>query len=167
MFHFPSSKPFHKNAAIAPLLSWDFAHPLLQKQIEVGEDYKFISTLSERFQWDLELETKQLLRNNYTLVITNLSQEIVWVSKQFETMTHYPKNEVIGRKPTFLQGEKTSKKSLHLIREKLSNVEQVATKLLNYRKNGEAYWCQVTILPIHNTDGLLTHFMAIEKEVDC
>ncbi len=166
MFHFPPSKSIQKPSSIVPLLSWDFAHPLLKKQIEVGEDYKNISTLSERFQWDLELETKHLLRNNYILVITNLSQEIVWVSQKFESMTHYPKAEVIGRKPTFLQGEKTSTKSLRLIREKLSNLEQVDTKLVNYRKNGEAYWCQVTILPIQNKEGNLTHFMAIEKEVD-
>ena len=42
----------------------------------------------------------------------------------------------------------------------------VETNLLNYRKDGEPYWCQVKIYPIQNSEGAFTHFIAVEKETD-
>lgn len=164
MFTTPPSK--NSAESNAPLFCWDIAHPSLQKRIQTTEDIKCVQQLATQFQWDWTLDTKSLLVRNYTLVITNLSKEIVWASQHFEKLTGYACAEVIGRKPTFLQGEETSQKSLQTVREKLSTNAQVETKLLNYRKNGETYWCEIRILPIHNADGFLTHFIAIEKEVD-
>ena len=81
-------------------------------------------------------------------------------------MTHYTLTESIGRNPGFLQGEKTNLKTKMLVRKKLANFEMVETNLLNYRKDGEPYWCQVKIYPIQNSEGAFTHFIAVEKETD-
>lgn len=168
------SLPFYKNPSEkliglnrnTPLLCWDIANPALGKRIEIAEDVCEIEKLRIRHNWQLTINLPKLLTNNFTLVVTNVKKEIVWASKGFEAMTLYSLTESIGRNPGFLQGTKTNLNTKLLVRNKLANFETVETKLLNYRKDGEPYWCQVKIYPIQNSEGTFTHFIAVEKETD-
>ena len=38
-------------------------------------------------------------------------------------------------------------------------------KLINYRKDGEPYWCDVRIEPIFNEQQKLVNFIAFEEEI--
>jgi hypothetical protein len=51
------------------------------------------------------------------------------------------------------------------IREELKTNQTFRGSLLNYKKNGQTYICQINILPIYNLDEKLEYFLAIEKEV--
>ena len=51
------------------------------------------------------------------------------------------------------------------IREELKTNQTFRGSLLNYKKNGKTYICQINILPIYNLDEKLEYFLAIEKEV--
>lgn len=150
----------------APLLCWDIANPLLERRIQIHNDIQQIESLSHTYNWQLDINLKKLLVDNYTIVVTNLSQEIVWVSQNFQSMTGYDAKEAIGKIPSFLQGEKTNLHTKLLLREKLAKLENIEAKILNYRKNGESYWCGVKIFPIQNGQGTVTHYIAIEKEVN-
>lgn len=149
-----------------PLLCWDIANPAITKRLKIAEDIQQIEHLQSTNEWTIDLNFRKLLSNNYILVVTNVAKEIVWASQDFQTMTGYSLSEAVGRKPVFLQGEKTSTKSKQYVSEKLSNFEVAETKLLNYRKDATPYWCQVKIYPIQNTEGVFTHFVAVEKELD-
>ncbi len=150
----------------APLLCWDIAHPMLPKRNSIAMDINQIEHLQDTHKWQHELNFKKLLTTNHTLILTNVNREIVWTSSDFFEMTGYTLAEATGRKPAFLQGEKTSEKSKQLIRERLGQFEKVTARLINYRKDGEAYGCNITIHPLTNTQGDVTHFVAVEKEVD-
>ena len=166
--------PFYKHASeelsgsicYSPLLCWDIANPALTKRIQIAEDIGEIEQLRIQYNWLLEINLQKLLTNNFTLVVTNVEKEIIWASRSFQSMTKYSLVESLGRNPNFLQGAKTSLKTKQLVREKLAHFEIVETKLLNYRKDGEAYWCEVKIYPIQDSEGAFTHFIAVEKEVD-
>jgi PAS domain S-box-containing protein len=170
MFNLPFYKhPSEKLVGIhpnTPLLCWDIANPALAKRIQIAEDAGEMEKLRIQYNWQLAIDFQKLLTNNFTLVVTNVKKEIIWASRGFEAMTHYSLTESMGRNPGFLQGAKTSPKTKLLVREKLANFEIVETKLLNYRKDGEPYWCQVKIYPIQNFEGAFTHFIAVEKETD-
>jgi len=169
MFNLPTyplqSEEESTKTAYAPLFCWDIANPALARRILIHEDLFALNKLIELYNWSLDLKIKQLLVDNYTMIVTNLNQEITWVSNGFESMTGYTSKEVAGKRPSFLQGKKTNLKSKTLIREKLTNFENIEIKILNYRKDGEAYWCMVKIHPIRTKNNVVTHFIAIEKEV--
>jgi len=90
---------------------------------------------------------------------------IRWVSPEFEKMTGYDASELIGRKPSMLQGEKTSKAALAALRRAIRARVTHRTILVNYRKNGEPYLCDIEIRPIFDDDGEVLCFLAIESEV--
>ncbi len=89
---------------------------------------------------------------------------IRWVSPEFEKMTGYDASELIGRKPSMLQGEKTSKAALAALRRAIRAGAMHRTTLVNYRKNGESYLCDIEIRPIFGEVGEIICFLAIESE---
>lgn len=54
-------------------------------------------------------------------------------------MTGYSKSYAVGKKPAFLQGEKTSPSFKKQIRSDLKNNHSYSGSLVNYKKNGQAY----------------------------
>lgn len=91
--------------------------------------------------------------------------KIVYVNEAFNKMTGYTVEEVIGKTPRILQGPKTNKNELSRIREALKKQETIEVEIVNYKKSGEEYWVNFTIVPVGDKDGTLTHFVAIQRDV--
>ena len=72
---------------------------------------------------------------------------------------------MIGRSPRFLQGEKTDSTVLNEIRQSLVEGKAIRREVVNYKKNGTAYWMDIDIVPIFDKKGKHTHFAAIERDI--
>jgi PAS domain S-box-containing protein len=152
---------------MTPLHCWDlysvkFAEHI--KEAKTNYDLNLLRDLKERFEWNLDVDSLSDF-GHHALVITDTDISIKWVSDGFTKMTGYAKKEAIGRSPRLLQGENTTMESRQAVRKSLSTGEVFETKLVNYRKNGEEYLCEVQIHPIYNENGQLMHYLALEKEV--
>ena len=155
----------YKNAVVTPLIcAWEFIkRPKLQTW---EKDWNEINKLSIRYKWSLSVDFQNLLKDLGTaIVITDVNQQIRFTSTEFEKMTGYSKEEVIGRKPNFLQGKDTDMKTNERIRQALKCGDQVTATVLNYKKEGTPYHCQLTIQPVYNKKKKLVHYLAIEKPV--
>ena len=91
--------------------------------------------------------------------------EIVYVNTAFEELTGFSKEEVIGKSPRILQGPNTSIEAKERIRLALENQEAVRTTIFNYSKQGNEYWSDISIIPLMDENGVVTHFAAIERDV--
>ncbi len=92
-------------------------------------------------------------------------QIIVFVNDPFIKMTGYSIEELIGNSPKMFQGINSDRKELDKIRKAIVNYQKYQTEIINYRKNGEEYWINMSISPVTNELGKPTHFIAIEKDV--
>ncbi|MFY2508586.1 ATP-binding protein [Vibrio pectenicida] len=100
------------------------------------------------------------------VVFTDLDIKITWVNDAFERLTGYSQTEVIGEKPgTLLQGDGTDMKMAHKIREAIERRESGFFELLNYTKHGQAYWIEITLMPVYTKDGEVEGFMAVERDI--
>ena len=90
---------------------------------------------------------------------------IILVNSAFERMTGYTAAEVTGRSPRMLQGARTSLASRVSIRQALRAGAPHTSTLVNYRKNGEAYHCEIQLFPIHDPSGQMINVVAMEREV--
>ena len=118
------------------------------------------------WQFDLEAARPYLEGTLSAVVVTNPQQQITWVSKGFTRMTGYGAQEAYARKPSFLQGEKTLPETRQEIRRRLARREAFEGTLINYRKSGVAYACEVHIFPVLDHQNQLVNFIALEKDAE-
>jgi diguanylate cyclase (GGDEF)-like protein/PAS domain S-box-containing protein len=90
---------------------------------------------------------------------------IVYVNPAFEKLMGYRADEVIGQNPKMLQGVDTDDKTRFKIRQAMQDGERIRTQILNYAKDGQPLWLDINIVPIHNEQGQLAFFAAIERDL--
>jgi len=90
---------------------------------------------------------------------------IIYVNRAYELITGYSSADVIGRNCRFLQGKDTDPKARALISGAIRSKQPVTTEILNYRKDGTPFWNEVSITPVQDVSGNLTHFVGIQADV--
>lgn len=119
----------------------------------------------------LNLLESAIARINDVVLITEASPlddpgpRIVFVNNAFERMTGYSRAEVIGKSPRFLHGPETSRTELDRIRLALEQALPVRSQVVNYTRNGQAYWLEIEIVPIIGSDGDPQYFVAVQREL--
>lgn len=89
---------------------------------------------------------------------------IVYVNPAFCRITGYSKDEMLGTSPRKLQGPKTDRQQLDKIREALLARQPLKVELVNYRKNGEEFWVDFSLVPVFTKNGGVSHFVSIQRE---
>jgi PAS domain S-box-containing protein len=90
---------------------------------------------------------------------------LVYVNDGFVKLTGYQRDEVLGQNCRFLQGEATKEEPVTRMREAIENEESVTVELRNYRKDGTMFWNRVTLSPIKNQTGDVTHYLGFQEDV--
>ncbi|MDF7817971.1 PAS domain S-box protein [Runella sp. MFBS21] len=90
---------------------------------------------------------------------------IVYVNDAFSKMTGYTPAEAIGQSPRFLHGPLTDQDTINLLRESLKKWEPCEITVVNYKKNGKAFWNNIKVRPVANGEGKFTHWIGLEKDV--
>lgn len=151
---------------VPPLMCWEFYYPKYRQTLKEAERKTELAALlsySKKFNWKADL--KKTLKNYpyVALILTDETKTILWVNDGFSEMTGYPKSYAINRNPGFLQGTETSEAAKRRIKEKIEKKKPFKEVVVNYRKDGEMYNCEVRIFPLIGSNS--THFLALEREV--
>ena len=93
------------------------------------------------------------------------SHRILYVNDSFAVMTGYNREEVIGNTPGILQGSKTDGEEIVRLRNALKMGIACKAEVLNYKKNGEEFWNNISIVPVTDDHGRHTHWIAVERDV--
>lgn len=105
-------------------------------------------------------------RTDNAVVITDSVGRVEWVNEGFVRITGFSLSDVLGRTPgSILQGEDTDPETVAYMRKQLREGRGFQCELVNYRKNGAAYWLSIEIQPIHDQNGILTHYIAVETDI--
>ncbi|MEJ8278640.1 SpoIIE family protein phosphatase [Pseudonocardia spirodelae] len=114
------------------------------------------------------LRDRAVLATEMSFTISDPKTEddpLAWVNPSFERLTGYPLDEVVGRNCRFLQGPNTDRSAVRRVREALNDRRPITEVLLNYRRDGTAFWNQVSISPVHDGDGELVNFVGVQSDV--
>lgn len=96
---------------------------------------------------------------------TNPEHPIIYCNPAFENMTGYQRREIIGKNCRFLQGSDTDPEALKIIRQALQTESECQVTLKNYRKDGTAFWNALSISPVRDRTGKLTHFIGVQRDI--
>jgi PAS domain S-box-containing protein len=114
------------------------------------------------------LRERAVIATDITFTITDPGQPdhpLIWVNPSFTRVTGYDPEEAIGRNCRFLQGPATDPAAVAAIRDGLRERRTVTTTLLNYRKDGTAFWNQLSVSPVFDGDGELVSFVGVQTDV--
>jgi PAS domain S-box-containing protein len=108
----------------------------------------------------------QQARSDAGFVITCAGGFVQWVNPAFTEMCGYTLEELRGKKlGPILQGEKTDRTVAERMRQAVHERRPCHEKILNYHKNGSAYWVEIAITPITDEAGEPRWFVAREREM--
>ncbi|KQP22692.1 histidine kinase [Pseudorhodoferax sp. Leaf267] len=90
---------------------------------------------------------------------------IIFANQAFLEMTGYSAQEIVGGNCRFLQGPDTDRSVVSRVRTAIEQRTEIAVELVNYRKDGSAFWNALFISPVLNESGELTYFFASQLDV--
>src|SRR4028119_2236013 len=117
---------------------------------------------------ELRLSNQAIAASINGIVISDAREPdmpIIYVNPAFERLTGYTAAEVIGRNCRFLQGNNTEQPALDKLRSALREGRSCTVILSNYRKDETLFWNELSISPIYDSEGTLTHFVGIQMDI--
>jgi diguanylate cyclase (GGDEF)-like protein/PAS domain S-box-containing protein len=91
-------------------------------------------------------------------------QPVIYVNSAFINLTGYQAAELMGRNLRFLQGDDRDQEGRNRLREAIRLGETCHVLMRNYRKDGTLFWNDMTMLPLKDPDGRVTHFVAYHRD---
>ncbi len=92
-------------------------------------------------------------------------QPLIYANQGFERITGYSIADVMGRNCRFLQGPDTDPAAMAEIRAALAESRPCLVEILNYRKDGSTFWNRLSITPVRDGAGTVTHFIGVQSDV--
>lgn len=90
---------------------------------------------------------------------------ILWVNSVWERITGYTAEQAVGTTPAILQDSETWREDLDRIRSDLETTGFSKAEAISYRADGTTFHMFVSISPLHNEAGEITHFVVIARDI--
>ena len=97
--------------------------------------------------------------------VRTANQPIVFANQAFTELTSYSASEVIGRNVNVLQGRRTSKATIARMRLAIAARRPFSAELINYKKDGKAFWNLMRLSPVPDENGRVTHYVGVLTDV--
>jgi len=117
---------------------------------------------------DLQLLGQALEACVIGVVIVDARQDdspIVYVNPAFEALSGYVADEVLGHNCRILQGQDRGQTGAQEIRQAITEQRSTTVILRNYRKDGTLFYNELSLSPVHDASGTLTHYLGFQNDV--
>ncbi|EJZ58247.1 hypothetical protein I1A_002574 [Pseudomonas fluorescens R124] len=117
---------------------------------------------------DAELLKLMIENSNDGIVVAEQEGDeniLIYANPAFQRLTGYSTDETLYQDCRFLQGDDRDQPSLVAIREAIENFQPCRQIIRNYRKDGSAFWNELSITPVFNDADQLTYYIGIQKDV--
>lgn len=109
--------------------------------------------------------TRALEQSANSVVITDAQGDIEYVNPRFCEATGYTREEAIGQNPRILKSGETTPEEYQHLWVSITAGGVWRGEFHNRRKDGSLYWESVSIAPIRNEKGTITHFVAVKEDI--
>jgi sigma-B regulation protein RsbU (phosphoserine phosphatase) len=124
--------------------------------------------LPRSLEADLQLKNRALEATAEGIVITDALHKqnpIIYANAGFERLTGYTAAEVLGSNCRFLQGTDTDPATREELSRAIRERYPCTVEILNYRKDGSRFWNRLSVTPIRDDGGGVTHFIGVQSDV--
>lgn len=104
-------------------------------------------------------------QNTVGVMITDHEGRIEYVNPRFTAITGFGAAETLGRNPRILKSGVTPPEVYQQLWTTILEGQVWRGELQNCRKDGETFWAALSISPIHDGTGAITHFVALQEDI--
>jgi PAS domain S-box-containing protein len=95
----------------------------------------------------------------------NVIPNIIFVNSAFTEMTGYRAKDVIGKSPILFFKEKSDILELDKLQTAIQDYKECFIETISYKKNGDEFWINFSMIPVTNKDGEHSHWISIQRDV--
>ncbi len=123
--------------------------------------------ITEETKKDFEIKQLSLAiqQSPVSIVITDLKANIEYINPAFEKTTGYTQDEVIGKNTNILKSGKTDPQVYQDLWQTIERGSSWQGEWINKKKNGQLYWENISITPIHGDSGEIINYLAVKQDI--
>jgi PAS domain S-box-containing protein len=118
-----------------------------------------------RIEGELRLLSRSVEQSPVSIVITDVEGHIEYVNSTFTKITGYTFSEVKGSTPRVFKSGEQAKEFYEKLWNTLLSGSEWHGELINKKKSGENFWEDISISPIMNNKGKITHFVSVREDI--
>ena len=129
-----------------------------------------LGLLSENFKdandgipYSLFIETVEQVP--IAISITDKKAKILYVNEEFSKVTGYQANDVLGKNESLLSDKSTPRSVYYDLWHTISNKKVWRGTLCNRHKLGHRYIADLTIAPMLNEQGVISHYIGMHRDI--
>ncbi len=116
-------------------------------------------------QTQLRQLSRVVEQSGSSIVITDLEGNIEYVNPKFTRLTGYTLEEARGKNPRILKSGATPPEEYARLWEMIKSGAAWRGEFHNRKKNGDLYWESALISPIKDSNGVVTHYLALKDDI--
>lgn len=133
--------------------------PAIERELREARERRALRRAEEQV-----LTLSRALAQSASLVmITDPAGIVEYVNATFSEVTGFEIDEIVGRPASFLRGDAPAPHA-----DLTGAFEQGSEwhgEMQNLKKNGETYWAAMTLSPVEDNQGKITHFLIIQEDI--
>ncbi|WP_430883859.1 PAS domain S-box protein [Fusibacter sp. JL216-2] len=114
---------------------------------------------------ELSKLTETIEMNPSALIITNTEGSILYANKQFETLTGYRSDEVIGKRPSFLNSGEMPPEHFKDFWNTILSGQEWRGEFHNRRKDGTLYWEKSSVTSVKDENNQIKFFVNTREDI--
>ena len=104
-------------------------------------------------------------QSSATILIADTQGVIEYANQRFTEMTGYSRQEAVGSELLFAESELLDERLKEVIWSKVKSGQSWRGELCSRHKSGDIFWESVSISPVQNAAGEITHFLAVQEDI--
>lgn len=138
-----------------------------------GEKREYVGTqgiirdITERKKSEEQINklSRAVEQSPVTVAITDTKGDIEYVNPKFTQLTGYSLEEAIGQNARILKSGTQGPEVYKELWETITSGDVWYGEFHNKKKNGDLYWENASISPIRDSNGAITHFVAVKEDI--
>ena len=135
----------------------------------VGRVYSFRDVTQKRMALDeLRIRERAIEASTHGIAIIDISNnenQVIYINKAFERTTGYPESQALGKSLHTLQGIDVDEVNNKRIQLAIRELREETVEMENIRRNGEVFWCEISVAPVKDLLGHVKHYVCILNDI--
>lgn len=136
-----------------------------QEYLQANQQLKSELAFHQHAESQLRTLSVAIEHSPVSTFITDANGVFEYVNPKFVELTGYTMDDVRGKTPRMLKSGDAPDEIYAAMWESISAGKGWFGEFHNRRRNGESYWDRVSVTPIIDGHGAVTHFLAIQEDI--